>query len=104
MEECTKIAFFCSNFASEYIRERPTYMYLYIITFIMMKETSKKYIAKMSCNEMNHTEGGYTLPEVVVVGSKKNFENNVGEVYRDLGTDAAIGLVLNYCYYNFLVF
>ena len=95
MEECTKIAFFCRNFASAYIRERPTYMYLYIITFIMMKETSKKYIAEMSCNEMKRTEGGYTL---------QNFENNVGEVYRDLGTDAAIGLVLNYCYYNFLVF
>lgn len=69
-----------------------------------MKETSKKYIAEMSCNEMKRTEGGYTLPEVVVVGSNKNFENNVGEVYRDLGTDAAIGLVLNYWYYNFFGF
>lgn len=45
-----------------------------------MKETSKKYIAEMSCNEMKRTEGGYTLPEVVVVGSKKNFENNVGRL------------------------
>lgn len=69
-----------------------------------MKETSKKYIAEMSCNEMKRTEGGYTLPEVVVVGSKKNFENNVGEVYRDLGPDATIGLVLNYWYYNFFGF
>ncbi len=42
---------------------------------------------------MKRTEGGYTLPEVVVVGSKKNFENNVGEVYRDFGSDAAIALV-----------
>ena len=72
-----------------------------------MKETSKKskkYIAEMSCNEMKRTEGGYTLPEIVIVGSNKNFENNVGEVYRDLGPDATIGLVLNDWYYNFLVF
>ena len=69
-----------------------------------MKETSKKYIAEMSCNEMKRTEGGYTLPEIVIVGSNKNFENNVGEVYRDLGPDATIGLVLNDWYYNFFGF
>jgi hypothetical protein len=70
----------------------------------MMQETSKKYIAEMSCNEMKRTEGGYTLPEVVVVGSKKNFENNVGEVYRDFGSDAAIALVINYWYYKIFGF
>ena len=53
---------------------------------------------------MKRTEGGYTLPEVVVVGSKKNFENNVGEVYRDFGSDAAIALVINYWYYKIFGF
>lgn len=62
-----------------------------------MKE---KVMRSLTREEMKRTDGGYDLPEVEVVGDIKNYQNHLGEVYRDFGQEAAMGLVFQYWYYK----